>query len=741
MLIGTETKRSTPVIAVLLALALVLVPCGSAFAADESAILGHVYGPDGVTPVEGIRVFLVETNSGEFTETYTDSTGAYSFTGLRDWVFYIDFDPTQYNTTHDPDLAPPPDKALVRSGIPGTAHDVVLNHFGAISGHVLALNGEPLQGIKVSVFSARVSKYVYSDASGGFAFDRLPPDEFNVWFQTYEYNETHAVKFEQARLTWKDVPPGETTIEQALFSWCPIAGRVTGPSGEALTSVRMYTSKPPYTSWDNAGSVDGNGNFDFTRFDGSYKVKAVPAGGVLLPAVSDVVTVSMGSRASVDLSSRLGGRVKGHVLGPDGETVPDVWVRVQSGMLWAEAPTDANGAYDLGPFFSGSYTVTFEPSGHNANNPSDDPDLLPATYPGLVSVTEGAETSGIDMTLSTYCITGRILGPDGLPVEGVLVSAEGNVFSEAETDANGDFAIRDLAYGYYTISVDPSDYNAANHADLAAFTYYTEVYVSASSQPRLYFTMRRAGTISGHVWDANGAPLEGVLVWADGPSYGDTYTVADGSYSIDGLYPGWYDVGFDPFERNQSHDPDYPEVMLASMAYAPEGSVLSGVDAHLEAIVPPPPPPPPVPKVSIHRFYNVKNGSHFYTPSEAERDMVISRFSTVYQYEGVAYTINPVTNQQPLYRFYNRNNGSHFYTASAAEADAVMAKWSNIFTYDGPTYGVTSTNVPGATPVHRFYNKNNGSHFYTASDVEAARVKKLYWRVFTYEGAAFWLSP
>lgn len=147
---------------------------------------------------------------------------------------------------------------------------------------------------------------------------------------------------------------------------------------------------------------------------------------------------------------------------------------------------------------------------------------------------------------------------------------------------------------------------------------------------------------------------------------------------------------------------------------------------------------PPV--IPIYRFYSPRSGTHFYTPSAEERDMVIARWPDVWHYEGVAYTVNPARNTQPLYRFYNYYNGSHFYTASATERDMVLARWGKVFHYDGPTYSVTPYPEAGKTPVYRFYNKKNGSHFYTASADEANTVILKWPHIYQLEGTAFWLG-
>lgn len=143
----------------------------------------------------------------------------------------------------------------------------------------------------------------------------------------------------------------------------------------------------------------------------------------------------------------------------------------------------------------------------------------------------------------------------------------------------------------------------------------------------------------------------------------------------------------------------------------------------------------------VYRFFKPSNGTHFYTAGEAEKDNVINTMGSVYRFEGVAYTLevdNPQMNA-PLYRFFNKANGSHFYTAGEAEKNNVIANLSNVFTYEGPAYNV-SLNPTGNTPVYRFYNKANGSHFYTVSEAEKNEVIAKYSATYNFEGPAFYLA-
>jgi murein DD-endopeptidase MepM/ murein hydrolase activator NlpD len=142
----------------------------------------------------------------------------------------------------------------------------------------------------------------------------------------------------------------------------------------------------------------------------------------------------------------------------------------------------------------------------------------------------------------------------------------------------------------------------------------------------------------------------------------------------------------------------------------------------------------------VYRFYNVTNGTHFFTPSAEERDMVIAKWPKVFNYEGVAYSVEDTAGAQPLYRFYNRVSGSHFYTPSAEEAEMVLATWPDVFTLEGQTYAVMPGWAEGADPVFRFYNRRTGSHFYTASIVERDIVAARWGAVYQYDGVAFYVA-
>ena len=122
---------------------------------------------------------------------------------------------------------------------------------------------------------------------------------------------------------------------------------------------------------------------------------------------------------------------------------------------------------------------------------------------------------------------------------------------------------------------------------------------------------------------------------------------------------------------------------------------------------------------------------------------MLNKHLSEYLFDGIAYsidTLNPANNA-PLFRFYNRENGTHFYTASVAEKNMVQEELEDTYSYDGPAYDVSLVPVAGGTTVYRFLNRANGSHFYTASVDEKNSVQANNSDTYLLEGAAFYLAP
>ena len=128
--------------------------------------------------------------------------------------------------------------------------------------------------------------------------------------------------------------------------------------------------------------------------------------------------------------------------------------------------------------------------------------------------------------------------------------------------------------------------------------------------------------------------------------------------------------------------------------------------------------------VQVFRFFDTKTGTHFYTNSTAERDSVIATRSDL-SYEGFGLNaLQPNTANDPaaaaVYRFFDISNGSHFYTTAPSELNTLKANPG--FAYEGIAFYEDTSKQANNSAVYRFFDTNDGSHFYTANANEKAQV-------------------
>ncbi|WP_062111611.1 family 16 glycosylhydrolase [Aureimonas sp. AU40] len=95
----------------------------------------------------------------------------------------------------------------------------------------------------------------------------------------------------------------------------------------------------------------------------------------------------------------------------------------------------------------------------------------------------------------------------------------------------------------------------------------------------------------------------------------------------------------------------------------------------------------------------------------------------------------PAYHEGAVYRFFNKDNGMHFFTSSAAERDAVI-KTLPQYRFEGEAFDGAGAGAAGTIDVFRFFNKTTGAHFYTANVAERDQVIRTLAN-FDYEGVAY----
>lgn len=142
----------------------------------------------------------------------------------------------------------------------------------------------------------------------------------------------------------------------------------------------------------------------------------------------------------------------------------------------------------------------------------------------------------------------------------------------------------------------------------------------------------------------------------------------------------------------------------------------------------------------VFRFFNDGAGTHFYTASPIERDLLIEG-SDNFRFEGPSFrAADPAAPEAgTVFRFFNSDTGVHFYTISEAEKDLVQETLP-AFRFEGPAYSAFSAPVEGSIPLYRFFNTQTGTHFYTPDAAERDLVEDTLPQ-FVFEGIAFHVDP
>ena len=378
-----------------------------------------------------------------------------------------------------------------------------------------------------------------------------------------------------------DVTPGATTpgIDGSLPTG-HISGTVTAASGAPIdnATVTAYDSNGAQVTSTTTAS---DGTYTLTGLaTGSYTVSFDPAGQNFVAAyyngksefdTADPVAVTGGaSTAGINEALAPGASVSGTVSGAGAGALQNAPVSLldasgqpsqycqQFGPNTCTTTTGAGGTYTIQGLPAGSYYVEF--GAPNAQN------YLTQYYNGetafgtadTLSLTSGQAAGGINATLA---VGGQIAGTatdatTGAPVPGVDVIAfdsSGNDAGEATTAAGGTYTIMGLKSGSYRVEFFGGGYADEYYGGTASQRTSTPVGVAQGSTTsainQALIPDSSAAKITGTVTSsATGLPISGATVSiydAAGNALGTAATTrSDGTYTVTGLLPGSYKVGF-----------------------------------------------------------------------------------------------------------------------------------------------------------------------------------------------------
>ncbi len=305
--------------------------------------------------------------------------------------------------------------------------------------------------------------------------------------------------------------------------------------------------------------TDSNGSYTFLyRPPGTYTVTVSPlSGSGLLSKQITGILVTEGKTTVLNIVLVLGGIITGKVTDESGNYVANVRVRAdREGGDYGSVYTDSSGNYTILGLLTGTYTIW----------------VSPPTGSGLVfkqltgiSVTEGKVTTLNIVLPPEGKITGKVTDESGNPVVNAQLNVNregGGGWGSAQTDLNGNYTIRGLAEGTYTIRVYPPQ------GSVLALQQVTGISVTQGEMTTLAFILPPAGIITGRVIDEQGNSVANAWVNTWQPLSGSrgNYTISNsgvtdpsGKYTIFGLPEGTYELEVFPQENHLArlHHPPF----------------------------------------------------------------------------------------------------------------------------------------------------------------------------------------
>jgi hypothetical protein len=318
-------------------------------------------------------------------------------------------------------------------------------------------------------------------------------------------------------------------------------GAITAKSG--TYAVRYVRPGRYYVVFGGFGCPD-NGNWIPQLYrDDNFAAGGFGQGG-------NPVTVTSGhATRGIDAHLRRGGEISGTVTGPAGRKLGGICVGATSnlafGQIGVSATTSASGVYHLHALVPGKYSLQFAIGCGSVGN------YAPATH-RPVKVSYGSDVSGVNQVLGRGAsVTGKVtLGSSsGKPLAGMCVyasNADGSIQTQTQTGRHGNYRLTGLGGGAYQLQIGPGCNNNGN---------YTTAFLSASTTAGqqtsgVNAVLQPGATISGTVTDRKGRPVAGICIELDqsGPnqavsSFGNA-TATDGSYVVNQLPAGTYEIGF-----------------------------------------------------------------------------------------------------------------------------------------------------------------------------------------------------
>ncbi|MFY1831804.1 carboxypeptidase regulatory-like domain-containing protein [Myxococcus fulvus] len=431
-------------------------------------------------PLPDVSITVVSRGHTRFFDTRTDSEGRFRL-GSLPRVGYLLFASKE---GWSPALT---------TGNPGW--DLELHLARAVSGRVMS-RGVPVSGVEVralrtSAPASPKATRATTDARGAFTFELSTGH--------HALTAAHEGLYALTRLEVGASPLRDVTLE--LGGALHVEGTVFDDTSQPLEGVSVKLASAAEQGEPLSGVTDSQGRYRLGPVEPGAWDFTVQAKGWLEPTEAErrVVTPDTGTQ---DFTLARADSLTGRVTDVAGHPVTGVPIRLR----WVgeeDAPehleddtTDAEGRFMLDASQPGDYEVVV-----------DTPDFIDAPVLVKVPARDVHIVVRVGATVEGHVVDGR-----GQPLVGGAVVLR--YFTEAlrldatRTDVQGRFSRRGLAPGRYRVFVELTTDSVDQRA-------WSDVEVAADTVTRVELRLDEGQTREGVVVDAEGTPLEGVLVRAE----------------------------------------------------------------------------------------------------------------------------------------------------------------------------------------------------------------------------------
>ncbi len=441
-------------------------------------ISGTVTGSDTGAGLPWMNVAVYRAATGQqIAYGYTDSSGAYTFSGLASGSYRLQFyggdgyigqwysNKEQFSTANDIVVTAP----NITGGI-----NVTMIKGGAISGTVVdELTGTPVQNTEVTTYDAVSGIYVnttYTDSSGNYSIAGLKSGNYKLKFQALTYQPqwfngaAHQTAATAVSVNAPNTTPGTNA---ALSRGATITGTITDSvSGAAIANVYLYAVNVSTGEPFGSATTDSAGTYSITGLpSGTYRLRISPPSNSNYSAkwygsqdsylCADTVTVTApgittGINDQLSPTGTISGRVTDVATGLGVSPLSVYLQNISTGMLMVlNFTSDSSGSYTITGAPDGSYYLIYNSPGY-----------ISQTSVSPVTITAAGTVTGADMALSRgAAISGTFTDiSSGVGIGGVLVDAidttTRTVAGSAITSSDGTYSITGLPNGTYAVYYD-----------------------------------------------------------------------------------------------------------------------------------------------------------------------------------------------------------------------------------------------------------------------------------------------